>query len=150
MITFILYQQLTINSLQIANDEVWKNLKLHHLSMVEESPESTSLRSTPKVVVESAPKSNDKSFKKSPPPIAPTKKNDVIDTDRTTGGLGSYGGAGDEAHLGGFTEQDNNTISHNYWNYMLGPLTMKSVIDIGCGRGYSAKYFKDNGKKRVF
>ncbi len=50
-------------------------------------------------------------------------------------------------HLGGFTIRDNNTISYNLWNSMLGPMAVRSFIDVGCGRGFSSKYFLDNGAK---
>ena len=56
-----------------------------------------------------------------------------------------YGGVVDMAHLGGFTEQDNNTISHNAWNFLMSELAVKSMIDVGCGRGFSSKYFLDRG-----
>ena len=45
--------------------------------------------------------------------------------------LKGFGGLGDESHLGGFVARDNNTISYNMWNYMLGPLVVKSILDIG-------------------
>lgn len=41
----------------------------------------------------------------------------------------------DALHLGGFTEIDPMGISENLWNFMLGPLAIKSVVDVGCGRG---------------
>lgn len=58
-----------------------------------------------------------------------------------------YGGNGDLPHLGGFIYRDNNTISENVWNYILGPIAAKSIIDLGCGKGYSARYFLDKGAK---
>ncbi len=41
--------------------------------------------------------------------------------------------------------QDKTTISINFWNFLLGPMAIKSVVDVGCGRGYATKFFKDNG-----
>lgn len=56
-----------------------------------------------------------------------------------------YGGKKDALHLGGFTEIDPMGISENLWNFMLGPLAIKSIVDVGCGRGHSTSYFKQNG-----
>ena len=58
-----------------------------------------------------------------------------------------YGGKNDALHLGGFTEIDKMGISTNLWNFMLGPLAIRSVVDVGCGRGHSANHFKKNGAK---
>src|SRR4051812_6183000 len=54
---------------------------------------------------------------KSPPPIVPEFKESPDDTRKMDNKKGIYGGAGDEVHLGGFTQRDNNTISYNMWNY---------------------------------
>lgn len=75
----------------------------------------------------------------SPPPKAPP----LLQSEN--GNRGIYGGTIDEQHLGGFTERDNNTISPNAWNFMLSELAVKSMVDLGCGRGYSTKYFLDHG-----
>ena len=48
--------------------------------------------------------------------------------------------------MGGFTKRDNEGVSSNVWNFMMGPLAIKSFIDLGCGKGVSTKYFMDNGK----
>eukprot|EP01036_Dinobryon_divergens_P031364 gene31364-40750_t len=58
-----------------------------------------------------------------------------------------YGGKGDAEHLGGFTARDNSTISENLWNFMLSQLAVKSVLDIGCGKGFSASYFLSKGAR---
>ena len=58
-----------------------------------------------------------------------------------------YGGKGDAEHLGGFTTRDNSTISENLWNYMLSQLAVKSFIDVGCGKGFSASYFLSKGAR---
>lgn len=58
-----------------------------------------------------------------------------------------YRGKGDKVHLGGFIQKDYMTISQNMWNYMLGPLAVKSLVDVGCGKGYSASYFREQGAR---
>ena len=59
----------------------------------------------------------------------------------------NYGGKGDAEHLGGFTARDNSTISENVWNFMLSQLGVKSVLDIGCGKGFSSSYFLSKGAR---
>jgi len=56
-----------------------------------------------------------------------------------------YGGKGDGAHLGGFTDYDPSGLSDNMFDYMMGPLGIKSVIDVGCGKGVSTSAFKKRG-----
>lgn len=56
-----------------------------------------------------------------------------------------YGGIGDASHLGGWTDFDSQGVSNMTWDYMIGILGVKSLLDIGCGRGYSTKYFYDRG-----
>lgn len=58
-----------------------------------------------------------------------------------------YGGKLDKPHLGGFTERDEMGLSMNLFNYMMGPMTIKSVIDVGCGKGISTKEFLDRGAR---
>lgn len=58
-----------------------------------------------------------------------------------------YGGKGDPLHLGGFTQRDQMGISTNLWNFMLGPLSIRSIVDVGCGRGHSTSYFMNAGAK---
>lgn len=58
---------------------------------------------------------------------------------------GIYGGVGDLPHLGGFTERDNSTISYNLWRFLLSEVAVKSLVDVGCGKGHSTKYFHDHG-----
>jgi 2-polyprenyl-3-methyl-5-hydroxy-6-metoxy-1,4-benzoquinol methylase len=58
-----------------------------------------------------------------------------------------YGGKGDKLHLGGFIQYDRMGVSNNTWNFMMGPLGVKSLLDLGCGRGISTKYFLDQGAK---
>lgn len=56
-----------------------------------------------------------------------------------------YGGKGDKPHLGGFTNFDASGYSTNAFNYMIGHLGVRSMIDLGCGKGFSTKYFLDAG-----
>lgn len=58
-----------------------------------------------------------------------------------------YGGKGDKLHLGGFTNFDTAGVSANLFNYMIGVLAVKSFIDVGCGKGFSTKYFHDRSVK---
>jgi hypothetical protein len=56
-----------------------------------------------------------------------------------------YGGHGDKKHLGGFTEIDIHGISPYVWRMMMQEYGIKSVIDVGCGRGISTLWFAMNG-----
>lgn len=56
-----------------------------------------------------------------------------------------YGGVGDKPHLGGFTKYDPDGVSPNAFNYMIGYLAVKSFIDVGCGKGFSTRYFMRAG-----
>jgi SAM-dependent methyltransferase len=57
-----------------------------------------------------------------------------------------YGGVSDAPHLGGWSLQiDIGGISNNTFNFMMGILGIKSILDIGCGRGISTRYFHDRG-----
>jgi hypothetical protein len=63
---------------------------------------------------------------------------------RSKNSRGIYGGKEGE-HLGGFLERDESGISPNTWNFMIGILGVKSIVDIGCGRGWSTRYFMERG-----
>jgi hypothetical protein len=52
-----------------------------------------------------------------------------------------YGGEIDKPHLGGFTEIDINGLSPAVWTYMVQTIGIKSVLDVGCGRGISTTWF---------
>jgi 2-polyprenyl-3-methyl-5-hydroxy-6-metoxy-1,4-benzoquinol methylase len=56
-----------------------------------------------------------------------------------------YGGAGDKKHLGGFTEVDLDGISPDVWKHMVTKYGVKSVLDVGCGRGVSSLWFHLHG-----
>lgn len=48
-----------------------------------------------------------------------------------------------ENHLGGYIKNgDNGTYYPLLWSFLVSNYEIKSVLDIGCGRGYSAAYFK--------
>lgn len=63
----------------------------------------------------------------------------------------SYAGlvsAGDEnaTHLGGnIVEGDPFTFSPTVWNYLINRFALKSVLDLGAGRGYSSAFFHQAG-----
>ena len=52
-----------------------------------------------------------------------------------------YGGRGDKPHLGGFTSFDPNGISPTLWKEMVEWIGIKSLVDVGCGRGISTSWF---------
>ena len=58
-----------------------------------------------------------------------------------------YGGKIDKQHLGGFTNYDEQGVSNNTFNFIVGILGVKSVLDVGCGRGISTSYFLEQGVK---
>jgi len=58
-----------------------------------------------------------------------------------------YGGKGDKIHLGGFIPTDMSSRSNNTWNFMMGFLGVKSLLDVGCGVGVSSRYFLDRGAR---
>jgi hypothetical protein len=69
----------------------------------------------------------------------------LVKTQRNNTGI--YGGKIDKEHLGGFTKYDDQGISNNTWNFMIGIIGVKSVMDVGCGRGISTSYFLEQGVK---
>ena len=56
-----------------------------------------------------------------------------------------YGGSGDKKHLGGFTEIDVHGISPSVWKHMIQKINVKSLLDVGCGRGISTLWFLKHG-----
>ena len=60
-----------------------------------------------------------------------------------------YGGAGDKSHLGGFTELDLHGVSPSTWTNMIQDFNVRSVLDVGCGRGVSTSWFLDHGTKTL-
>lgn len=55
-----------------------------------------------------------------------------------------YGGVGDKAHLGGFTDIDTEGISPHLWRQMITEYGVHSVLDVGCGRGISTRWFLEH------
>ncbi len=141
------YQQVQIGNLQ--GDVIeFKNAQIVAANNNQQPGVSRQLRKS-KEKTDTVAVSSDR---KSPPPKVPAfekneNENRVMDATKKVGANGIYGGAGDEVHLGGFTQRDNNTISFNLWNYMLGPMAVKSFLDVGCGRGFSTNYFRERGAK---
>mmetsp|Transcript_9677 Transcript_9677/g.10750 ORF Transcript_9677/g.10750 Transcript_9677/m.10750 type:complete len:213 (+) Transcript_9677:50-688(+) len=56
-----------------------------------------------------------------------------------------YGGKGDSLHLGGFTKIDHMGLSPTVWRYMIEMLGVRSLLDVGCGRGISTSWFIMHG-----
>jgi len=56
-----------------------------------------------------------------------------------------YGGEGDAKHLGGFTDIDVHGISPAVWKHMISYFGVKSILDVGCGRGISTSWFDLHG-----
>jgi hypothetical protein len=58
-----------------------------------------------------------------------------------------YGGKGDKPHLGGFANNDvdMNGVSPAAWKYMIENHGIKSILDVGCGRGVSTSWFHMHG-----
>lgn len=80
-------------------------------------------------------------FYKSPPPKAclSTAENVPKNKDKF------YGTDGNSPHLGGWIDFDRHGVSNMTWDFMIGILGVKSLLDIGCGRGYSTNYFHKKG-----
>jgi len=58
---------------------------------------------------------------------------------------GMYGGDGDKVHLGGFTDLDGDGVSTGAWREMMEFVGVKSVLDVGCGKGVSTTFFLTQG-----
>ena len=106
-------------------------------------PSSTGLDTMQSVLIGSQrfilPTAYDRDFWSVPSPPNQKSNFSLVVTSRHQNGS-IYGGS-NETHLGGFTEKDLSGISTNVWNWMMGLLGVKSVLDIGCGRGHSSHYF---------
>eukprot|EP00591_Stephanopyxis_turris_P009576 CAMPEP_0195525506 /NCGR_PEP_ID=MMETSP0794_2-20130614/25992_1 /TAXON_ID=515487 /ORGANISM="Stephanopyxis turris, Strain CCMP 815" /LENGTH=357 /DNA_ID=CAMNT_0040655985 /DNA_START=121 /DNA_END=1194 /DNA_ORIENTATION=- len=57
----------------------------------------------------------------------------------------NYGGKGDKAHLGGFSEMDPGGINPHLFKHMVTDIGVHSFLDIGCGRGFSTSWFYMHG-----
>jgi hypothetical protein len=67
------------------------------------------------------------------------------DTEKMRKRTTKYGGDGDKKHLGGFTEFDTAGISPTVWKAMIREFGVKSLLDVGCGRGTSTTWFLKHG-----
>jgi hypothetical protein len=58
-----------------------------------------------------------------------------------------YGGKGDKPHLGGFANNnvDMDGVSPATWKFMIERHGIKSMLDVGCGRGVSTSWFHMHG-----
>jgi len=51
-----------------------------------------------------------------------------------------------DGHLGGCVKGgDDDTWDSNIWDILIEQYNIKSIIDVGCGEGWSTKYFKEKG-----
>jgi Methyltransferase domain len=75
-------------------------------------------------------------------PNLPSVRGEEVDTTAVDEKRTIYGGTGDKAHLGGFTEIDMHGISPNVWSHMMQDYNVHSVLDVGCGRGLSTSWFQ--------
>ncbi|KAL3780208.1 hypothetical protein HJC23_007532 [Cyclotella cryptica] len=60
-----------------------------------------------------------------------------------------YGGQGDKPHLGGFTQFDPMGVSPTLWKHMVEHWSIKSLLDVGCGKGVSTAWFVLHGLEFV-
>ncbi len=83
---------------------------------------------------------------KSPDPLGSVRlENRKASLDEKQGGI--YGGVTDKPHLGGWTTYDLQGVSNHTWDYMMGIIGVRSLLDIGCGRGISTSYFNEAGAR---
>lgn len=62
----------------------------------------------------------------------------------------THGESVNEGHLGGWAMGgDGGTYYPIMWQYLVETLGIKSVVDVGCGRGYSSRFFKSLGCRVV-
>ena len=51
-----------------------------------------------------------------------------------------------DGHLGGCVKGgDSDTWDTNIWDILIEKYGVRSIIDVGCGEGWSIKYFKEKG-----
>lgn len=74
--------------------------------------------------------------------LTDTEKKEIEDKRKQ---VPDYGGKGEKLHLGGFTANDTDGQSPALWMWMLKVLTVKSFLDVGCGKGISTRFFMDHG-----
>jgi 2-polyprenyl-3-methyl-5-hydroxy-6-metoxy-1,4-benzoquinol methylase len=56
-----------------------------------------------------------------------------------------YGGRAERKHIGGFIKIDWNSISPAVWKSMIEYIGVKSLLDVGCGKGFSTSWFVMHG-----
>jgi hypothetical protein len=78
-----------------------------------------------------------------PPGAAKPLPSIRVETEEVTRGI--YGGKGDKKHLGGFTAYDPHGVSPAVWKHMVSHYGVKSLIDVGCGKGISTLWFALHG-----
>jgi len=66
-----------------------------------------------------------------------------VDDDNRDHGI--YGGKGDKKHLGGFTDYDGAGVSPAVWSSMISDIGVHSLLDVGCGKGVSSRWFLEHG-----
>jgi SAM-dependent methyltransferase len=82
------------------------------------------------------------------PPGSPPNLPRIEAEPETDATRGIYGGRGDGKHLGGFTEFDPHGVAPGVWAKMITEIGVKSIMDVGCGRGTSSRWFLEH-KARV-
>ena len=61
-----------------------------------------------------------------------------------------YGGRGDSSHVGGFfMGMDLVALSPFVWKNMVRTYNVKSVLDLGCGRGFTTSWFDTHGVRTL-
>jgi hypothetical protein len=58
---------------------------------------------------------------------------------------GPFGGRGDDLSLGGFVSFDHAAFVPALYEYWLKVINIRSLLDVGCGKGAQTKYFLDKG-----
>lgn len=51
----------------------------------------------------------------------------------------------DPSHLGGFVYEDEHSNTPWLWDFLIEEFKPRTMLDVGCGQGYAAKYFLDHG-----
>lgn len=75
----------------------------------------------------------------------PSVRVEEADVDKYRTKNTNYGGFGDKMWLGGFTDYDGDGVSPHLWKNMMQKLGVRSVLDVGCGRGTSTTWFLKQG-----
>lgn len=115
-------------------------------SNIQQSVRMATLLEGPKTVPAAPPITNALEIPRGEVQALPSIREATSEDDRARESYGTkYGGAGDKLHLGGFTAYDPYGVSPAVWKYMIGHLGIKSVMDVGCGRGISTLYFLEHG-----